>query len=80
MKAIKRLTLVSCILGALFMYNTNKKGTVHNDILIENVEALSQKELWETVNDCNFFGEVECPIGGYAEFVFCRFEDELVEY
>ena len=63
MKTIKRLTLVSCILGALFMYNTNKKGTVHNDILIENVEALSQKELWE-----------------YAEFVFCRFEDELVEY
>lgn len=75
MQKIKLLMLFSTVLGVIVVSKSQKGFTVHNEVVLENVEALASNEKL-TTGDCFNVGSLLCPDGKYVQYIICNLEDE----
>ncbi len=75
MQKIKLLMLFSTVLGVIVVSKSQKGFTVHNEVVLENVEALASDER-PTTGDCFNIGSILCPNGKYVQYMICNLEDE----
>lgn len=80
MRTLKLLTLFSVTLGVALTNKVKTSSTTNDDVLMSNIEALANNENGIVMNECYHVGAIECPIGGYAECVFLRIDNDTSLY
>ena len=78
MKTFKLLALLSVVSGVILLKIQNA-ALVYGDVSLENIEALANSENDGGLTDCKYEGSVKCADGGYAKYVFYRF-DKISQY
>lgn len=79
MQKIKLFMLLSIVLGVIVASKSQKEFTVHNEVILENVEALASDER-PTTGDCFNVGSILCPDGQYVQYMMYNLEDEHLLY
>lgn len=79
MQKIKLLMLLSIVLGVIVASKSQKEFTVHNEVILENVEALASDER-PTSGECFNVGSILCVDGKYAQFMIYNLENEYSLY
>lgn len=68
------------MLGVIVAYKSQKGFVAQNEIMLENIEALSANENYHTTGDCFNVGTLLCPDGNYVEYIFYNTEIEYSLY
>ena len=52
----------------------------YSNLIMDNVEALAEKENWEEFYWCFYEGSYKCPIGGYTLYSVFTLEKNRILY
>lgn len=80
MRKIKLFVILSIMLGVIVAYKSQTGFAAQNEIMLENIEALSANENQYTTGDCFNVGTLLCPNGNYVEYIFYNIENEHLLY
>ena len=80
MRKIKLLVILSVMLGVIVAYKSQTGFVAHNEIMLENIEALSANENPHKTGDCFNVGTLLCPDGNYVHYIFYNIENEHLLY
>lgn len=76
MKNFKLLPLLGIILGVGIISLTKSSVATHENIVMENIEALASDENFSGGTECTKTGSIKCHDGSYVKRVIFKLENE----